>query len=628
MGVGVTQLPNARQQFFNADGPLVGGKVYTFIPGTTVPKATYQDNLGVAVNQNPIPLDAIGSAAIWGNGTYREQVFDSAGNLVFDAVAGGGGVQAGINVTDYTTIQLADAAAAAAGQALIFPPGQANLTTSYTLQSSCTFIQGATLNVSSGQVATFTYPIIASPNYQIFTGPGSVVGIRDVYPEWWGAKGNGIADDILALEAAEACIQGSSGSFGIRPTINLLRSRYAVSRTWTTRPTADVGPHYRGAGIIFSGVRIVPKAGFTGTAVWWIRGNTDSTQQIADWKLTDIGIVGTPSTIGTSLYGLLIGSDPVAPVTGELLLGLAPNLVENIFVQGFLTNIECSADTLVCFRRGASWNQGSTVPCNNLVISVNNNVASDMTFTDGFQCVAPIGVSGAGNVALRANLHQFGFPPVINQLAGIKFDRCDFYQGDRSVQLLSGAGAELTDIWFTSCQWDGTSDKMLYIESDSVPSLVQDVHISHNYFNGASVNTASVAIDCACVGTGGFMRNIFITDNWFANGTGVGILLFSLLQTLRGVTIKGNQFDSYSFTAGSVMEIAGVYGAVIEGNLQSKKDGQPQVTTYMIDIQAAGGPSLGNDYITCYGNNGSGIPTGATINDLSGSIHKSVTGNI
>jgi len=117
----ITQIPNGRQQFFNADGPLVGGRVYTFVPGTTVAKTTYVDNTGTSTNTNPITLDAIGSAAIWGNGAYRQQVFDSLGNEVWDAVTGGSGIIFGIVVSDYPTVQLADAAAAAADQALIAP---------------------------------------------------------------------------------------------------------------------------------------------------------------------------------------------------------------------------------------------------------------------------------------------------------------------------------------------------------------------------------------------------------------------------------------------------------------------------------------------------------------------------
>lgn len=45
--------------------PLVGGRLYTYINGTTTPQATYQDADGLAANTNPIILDARGEAVIF-----------------------------------------------------------------------------------------------------------------------------------------------------------------------------------------------------------------------------------------------------------------------------------------------------------------------------------------------------------------------------------------------------------------------------------------------------------------------------------------------------------------------------------------------------------------------------------
>lgn len=82
----VSQLPNGRQQFSNADGLLVNGTVYTYIPGTTTFATTYSDSAGTVPNTNPIVLDGLGSASIWGSGAYRQVVYDNLGNLVWDQV--------------------------------------------------------------------------------------------------------------------------------------------------------------------------------------------------------------------------------------------------------------------------------------------------------------------------------------------------------------------------------------------------------------------------------------------------------------------------------------------------------------------------------------------------------------
>lgn len=55
-----------RNQFFDALGkPLKGGKLYTYLAGSTTPAATFQDQDLTAKNENPIPLDATGSCTIW-----------------------------------------------------------------------------------------------------------------------------------------------------------------------------------------------------------------------------------------------------------------------------------------------------------------------------------------------------------------------------------------------------------------------------------------------------------------------------------------------------------------------------------------------------------------------------------
>lgn len=80
-------LPNARTQFIDADGaPLVGGQVFTYIPGTMTGKTTWQDTDQTILNTNPIVLDDLGSAAIWAVGAIRQIVYDALGNLIWDQV--------------------------------------------------------------------------------------------------------------------------------------------------------------------------------------------------------------------------------------------------------------------------------------------------------------------------------------------------------------------------------------------------------------------------------------------------------------------------------------------------------------------------------------------------------------
>ena len=65
-------LPCPKARFFTASGvPLSGGKVYTYVAGTTTPKVTYTDASGLTPNTNPVILDSAGEANIWLQGNYK-----------------------------------------------------------------------------------------------------------------------------------------------------------------------------------------------------------------------------------------------------------------------------------------------------------------------------------------------------------------------------------------------------------------------------------------------------------------------------------------------------------------------------------------------------------------------------
>lgn len=98
-------LPNAKAYFTDANGiPLVGGKVYFYIPNTTTPKDTYQDAAQTILNTNPVILDSSGRAVIWGNGSYRQVVYDSLNNLIWDQVTQDANAGLVGNLTDQTFI--------------------------------------------------------------------------------------------------------------------------------------------------------------------------------------------------------------------------------------------------------------------------------------------------------------------------------------------------------------------------------------------------------------------------------------------------------------------------------------------------------------------------------------------
>lgn len=78
----VSLAPVPLQTFFDVNGnPLSGGKVFTYLAGTTTPAATYVDAGGITLNSNPIILNAAGQANIWilNSTAYKFVVQSSSG---------------------------------------------------------------------------------------------------------------------------------------------------------------------------------------------------------------------------------------------------------------------------------------------------------------------------------------------------------------------------------------------------------------------------------------------------------------------------------------------------------------------------------------------------------------------
>ncbi|MDB5531592.1 MAG: hypothetical protein JWR51_4695 [Devosia sp.] len=127
-----TLLPTPEIFICDANGnPLESGTITTLIPGTNTSKATYQDADQLILNSNPIVLDSAGRAIIYGSGSYRWIIRDSAGNLVYDQLTSdtsSGGIATGGTSTGSANAQIVAASSFSQqdGQALEFIAGFSN----------------------------------------------------------------------------------------------------------------------------------------------------------------------------------------------------------------------------------------------------------------------------------------------------------------------------------------------------------------------------------------------------------------------------------------------------------------------------------------------------------------------
>lgn len=81
-----TSVVFPRVQFFANNGrPLIGGRIYTYVSGTSTPSTTYKDAANAQPNTNPIILDSRGEASIYldDDVEYKFIVQSSSGSLIF-----------------------------------------------------------------------------------------------------------------------------------------------------------------------------------------------------------------------------------------------------------------------------------------------------------------------------------------------------------------------------------------------------------------------------------------------------------------------------------------------------------------------------------------------------------------
>ena len=151
MAVYLSPIGGAGAQFFDNDGNvLAGGKIYTYIAGSSTPKTTYTTSAGNIAHANPIILDSAGrvpTGEIWlSAGLYKFVINTSSDTLIatYDNISGIGAPL--YNVQDFT----------GDGTTLVFTLSSSSQGTNY----SNIYINGVYQNKNtysiSGTTLTFT----------------------------------------------------------------------------------------------------------------------------------------------------------------------------------------------------------------------------------------------------------------------------------------------------------------------------------------------------------------------------------------------------------------------------------------------------------------------------------------
>lgn len=257
MAVFLSPVGGVAAQFFSNNGvPLSGGKLYTYAAGTTTNQATYTSAAGTIYNTNPIVLDSAGrvpnSGEIWlTDGVQYKFVLKDANDVLiatWDNITG-------INSNFLNFNALEEIQTATAGQTVFtltnsYSPGTNTLQvfvdgvnqydgSSYayieTDSNTVTFTSGLhvgalvkfttavtmSAGVTDASLVTYNPPFTGSVTTTVENKLAQTVSVKD-----FGAVGDGVTDDTVAIQTAIDAVGAAGGGTVIIPT-----GVYAISNT-------------------------------------------------------------------------------------------------------------------------------------------------------------------------------------------------------------------------------------------------------------------------------------------------------------------------------------------------------------------------------------------------------------
>lgn len=193
---------------------------------------------------------------------------------------------------------------------------------------------------------------------QIFTGPGTVLGLDDVSPEMFGAVGNwddtqpdggAYTDDTDAFNKAVACVLACGAVEGATrlPRVKALDKAYGLDSQIIIQPSLTEVIEFCGTGwsLIGTGTRFYSSNAGGGIKVLG-RFAIDDINCNSEWKLHGFTVLPSdnPFTIGIDIDG-------GGTSDNFILTGLNSNVIENVTCSDFATNISIKSVTKLDVRK-------------------------------------------------------------------------------------------------------------------------------------------------------------------------------------------------------------------------------------------------------------------------------------
>jgi hypothetical protein len=370
MAVNLSPVGGVAVQFFtNSGAVLTGGKIFTYAAGTTTPQATFTSASGSVPHSNPIILDASGrvpSGEIWlTDGFVYKFLLKDANDVLIGTYDNIIGINSNfVNFTNDQEIQTATA-----GQTVFtltttnYQPGTNSLsvfvdgvnqygpsasyayveTNSTTITFNSGLHVGAEVKFTTSQInstagndaflVSYVPPFVGSVGTNVGEKLSETVSVKD-----FGAVGDGVADDTVAIQAAiDNCIITKQSLYipsGIY-NINQLVIDFGTVTANNTKQGfiiyGDGGMFQREYGQAEAGNSVLRYSGTSGSAIS-ITGIAPAQVAYCDgMQFKDFVIEGTGGTFPFPPTAEIVGSTAI----GLSLVGATNHYLESLCITGF-----------------------------------------------------------------------------------------------------------------------------------------------------------------------------------------------------------------------------------------------------------------------------------------------------
>ncbi|CAO4183365.1 hypothetical protein [Methylorubrum aminovorans] len=401
---------------------------------------------------------------------------------------------------------------------------------------------GASITVDAGKTLTIRSQFDA-PFRQVFSGAGTVRGLRLAKPEWWGAQGafGNTFDSQPAFQKAYDATRISSdptdptnASDGTIPVVEIGSGFYNLCRPWDLRPYTTAPVEVRGPGSNNSGGWLKPCAAFTGYGVVQIRGIPKAEDPTYYIRLTDFSIHNVRGSGAT--VGLAFNPDGA----GYYLYGPAKSLVENVQVYDFPVGIEVqNTGTLVFDRIASIVNDGvktDSIGMRMRAVGADNTAnVGEVSIRDSRFVPCPVTNANQCTNTTGLLMEASGTQAGVNGVAAVTISATAFYGSNSGVVGRATNNGIINDIWLApGTQFDGIGCSYVDFKATGT-SKVNNINLTGVYHTATAPNCTAHSF--VAEGGSSLMRGIFISNNWFIGITSRAGNFFGV----SGLTYTGNQ---------------------------------------------------------------------------------------